>query len=724
MRKIITIIALFASLGIFAQKNVAKRINELVSQNTTFQSVAVLTGATDIENSDTKKAVERATFAKIQMQPLAQLMVNKPENIEVEIPYLDEIIIVQLYQVNPLAEGFHVDTDQSKRVAYNPGIYYRGIIKGDANSLASFSFFNNELSGMISSESLTNLVIGKLDKKDNTSDYIIYSDDDLKLLNSFNCATKDGDTQVNVSRSNAAVLSERCVTMYFEIDNDLYTQNNSDIAETTDWMTSVFNNVQTLFSNDGITISLKSLFIWTEQDPYDGIGDSSSDYLYKFNEIRPVFDGDVGQLVGLDAGGLGGVAVGIDGLCSQNNFSYSDVNISFNTVPTFSWTIMVISHEFGHLLGSPHTHGCHWNGDDTAIDGCGSSAGFTEGDCPEGPIPSETEKGTIMSYCHLVSGIGINFANGFGPQPAAAILNDVNSGTCLSTDCINTCINTIAAIDVSNVTTNTANITWSELGNNTTWQVSIRPFASNTPVWNTVSSPAYTATGLTPNTFYKAWIRPICGGDLISANEQFVFATPAAWCDGITITDTGGPTNEYIDSESYTRVIIPTIPNNKIVLTFTDFSLEEDYDYLYVYDGNSTSATDLSGGGFTGTNNPGIFTSTAADGSLTVRFYSDGGVTDQGYVANIECETLLATDSFVPNIDFTYYPNPTNGSVTITSKTEMSEVFVYNVAGQLLYQNNINDLNTKVDISAFSTGTYFFKLKFADKEANFKIQKQ
>jgi hypothetical protein len=100
--------------------------------------------------------------------------------------------------------------------------------------------------------------------------------------------------------------------MYFEIDNNLYTSNGSSTTQTTNWMTSVFNNVQTLFSNDEITTSLKSLFIWTTQDPYEGIGTSSSAYLFKFNEVRPVFNGDVGQLVGIDPGGLGGINLLLD----------------------------------------------------------------------------------------------------------------------------------------------------------------------------------------------------------------------------------------------------------------------------------------------------------------------------------------------------------------------------------------------------------------------------
>ena len=199
--------------------------------------------------------------------------------------------------------------------------------------------------------------------------------------------------------------------------------------------------------------------------------------------------------------------------------------------------------------------------------------------------------------------------------------------------------------------------------------------------------------------------------------------TNTNYCNGVQITDTGGVANDYNDSETYIRTIIPNLPNKKISLTFTAFDLELDYDYLYVYDGNSTSATDLSSGGFTGNTIPGPFLSTAADGSLTVKFYSDGGVTNSGYVANVACEAALSNNIFEQNIDFTYFPNPTNGLVSITSRTAISEIMVYNVAGQLLYQSKVNADATKVNVAAFANGTYFFKLKFNDKEANFKILK-
>ena len=727
MKKITILLLLLSGFGLFAQKKVAQKVQELMAQNAVFKPYSVLTSVSELPNTSSyNKVVSNATYAKLNTQGLTNLVANKDQYIEVAVPYLGSSVVVQLYKVNIFAEGFHVDTDKAKSIPYQKGVFYRGIVKGDLNSVVAFSFFNNQLNGIISNETVTNLVISKLDVKNNVSDYIIYSDNEMKIPNTFQCHVKESVLPTpTANKNNSQPQSAKCVTIYFEIDNSLYQSNGSDEAATSDWMTAVFNNVQTIYSNDGITVSLKSLYIWTTADPYEGIGTSSSDYLYKFNELRPVFDGDLGQLVGIDPGGLGGVAVGINGLCTQDNFSYSDVFFSYSAVPTFSWTIEVITHELGHLLGSPHTHGCYWNGNNTAIDGCGPTANsqYTEGSCDIGPVPSNSVKGTIMSYCHLVNGVGINFNNGFGPQPAARILDAIANSTCLSSDCLNTCINTVANIMATTTTSNSATITWTDLGGANNWQIAITPFGSTAVTWVPVSTNTYTAVALSPNTYYVVQVRPICDFGLTAPNEQTIVVTSTNYCTGIEITDTGGTTGDYTDSETYVRTIIPNLPNKKISVTFAAFDLELDYDYMHVYDGNTTSAPDLSSGGFTGSTIPGPFQSTAADGSLTLKFTSDGGVVAPGYIANVACLTSLANSTFEPNIDFSYFPNPTNGLVTIVSKTTISEVKVYNVEGRLLYQNKANTLDTKIDMSAFANGTYFFKLKFNDKEANFKMVK-
>jgi hypothetical protein len=726
MKNIITFVTILLSTGLFAQHKVSQKITSLQSEKAVFRKFTVLNEISGISNPKIISTVDDATMATINLQSANDIATNKYETIEVAFPYRGNTISVSLYRANPFNQNFHVDTNKQKSVDYEKGVYYRGMINGNPNSVASFNFFQNKLSAIVSSSELGNIVLGKLETQGNVSNYIVYSDANLKIPNSFRCGVKDDESRHVTGDSPEAreSLSEKCVTMYLEVDFDLFSANNGSVEETTDWVTAVFNNVQTLYENDGITVSLKSLYIWTEPDPY--FGEQSSDYLYQFNSQTPVFDGDVGQLIGLDGGGLGGVAVGIDGLCSQNNFSYSDVEFGFNSVPVYSWTVEVITHEFGHLLGSPHTHACVWNGNGTAIDNCAPLAlgnDWEGGDCMTSPptIPY-AQKGTIMSYCHLVGGAGISFNNGFGEQPGQLILNTVNSSNCLSTDCINTCINTVANITITNVSPTAVTVTWNDLGDTASqWEVAVMPYTQSSAPYITVNTNSFTTTvPLLPNTYYKVRVRPICDS-ATPPSRQVIFATAAPWCNGAVITDTGGLSNEYGNEQLFVRTIIPNQPSKKIRLDFTEFNLEEDFDYLTIYDGASTSAANL--GSYTGTFIQDSFVSTAPDGSLTLQFFSDQLVTESGFAATVSCEENLATGEFTPNIDFTYFPNPTNGFVNILSQTLMTQLTVYNITGQLLFDSNVNALETKVDVSSFATGAYFFKLKFGEKEANFKILK-
>jgi hypothetical protein len=708
-KKYLLLSALLCVSHLFAQNKLAVKVSELQSLKANFRPFSVLSVTQNTINQEVNKVVDGATLATINLQKVNEIVTNQYGTIELEIPYQNQSIAILLYKVNPFAEGFHVDTDKGKNISYQKGVHYRGIIKGETNSVSSFNFFNGEFNGILSSSTLGNVVVGKLDKVNNQTDYIVYSDAKMKVLNGFDCHVEESgkSTQTDVEE-NRNVNSDRCTTFYFEIDNNLYVQNGSNSTTTTNWMTSVFNNVQTLFDNDGITVGLKSIFIWTEQDPYEGIGTVSSDYLYTFLDTRVVFDGDVGQLVGIDPGALGGVAF-LNTLCTQNNYSYSDVNFSFSTVPTYSWTVLVISHEFGHSLGSPHTHGCYWNGNNTPIDGCGQQAGFfepTQTSCPNiGPIPATDVKGTIMSYCHLISGVGISFSEGFGPQPSALILANVNSKTCLSFDCATSCSNTITELIILNETPTSISLTWSDAGTTTSWEVALTPFSSTNAQWNTVTTNSYTATGLEPS------------------NRSTVAATKATnFCASVPFTDTGGTTGNYTDRESWVRTMTPNNPGLKLRATFSSFNLENNWDYLYIFDGADELAPILTPDGLTGTTNPGVFNSTASDGSLTFIFYSDQGTVASGWDATITCTgTLGIEDSNY--LDFSYFPNPTKGTVSMSSNAQITEVKVYNVEGRLLFQQKKSDLTTLVDISQFSTGTYFFKVSFGELEKNFKVLK-
>jgi N-acetyl-anhydromuramyl-L-alanine amidase AmpD len=93
--------------------------------------------------------------------------------------------------------------------------------------------------------------------------------------------------------------------------------------------------------------------------------------------------------------------------------------------------------------------------------------------------------------------------------------------------------------------------------------------------------------------------------------------------------DTGGNGANYSDDE---RNLWLFQPNNatSITLNFTSFSTELNYDYMFIYDGNSIDAPLI--GQYSGTTSPGIITSTG--GSILVEFRSDCGTTAAGWAVN------------------------------------------------------------------------------------------
>lgn len=729
MKKITLVLSLiFGVFGaLMAQEKVKQKVAELEHSKVTFHQVSILNEDSSIENELLETTVSNAVYGVLNTNSLQDIVTNKYEYLEIEVPYVNEVLVAKVYRVDVLADAFKVETSSGNKVNYTPGVYYRGVLNNEESSLVSFNFFENELNGIIAADRLGNVVVGKLLTEGNTTDYIVYANDNLAIPNDFECATEDTnyrEPDTNEGQAQKTTLdtnSNNCVTMYFEVDNDLYLANGSNITTATNWITSVANNAETLYSNSGITTALRSTFIWDTQDPYTGT--NSSESLNQFYQYREVFDADIGQLIGIDPGGQGGLAATINGLCSQYNRAYSDLNFSYNTVPTYSWTVQVITHEFGHVMGSRHTHACVWNGNNTAIDGCGQQAGYNEGSCDEAAIPPMG--GTIMSYCHLISGVGISFNLGFGFQPSQAIINAINSANCLSSDCISTCINTVSNIALSTVSETSATITWDYLGSGGQWEVAVAPYpffitASN---YVTVNTNSYFVDNLNPNSYYLVRVRPICTSGMIPSNSSDYFATDADVCTGFVFTDMGGANANYGNNQYVLRTFVPAVSGQAARLDFTSFALELDWDYMYVYDGADTSAPLLTPNGLTGYSIPGPFVSTAADGSLTVEFISDGYVVDDGWEANVSCENAmgLATDS--KYIDYSYYPNPTTGKVTIDARNVINKITVHNAAGQLLYSALPENTSVNVDLAKFATGTYFFSMEVEGVQTHFKVVK-
>ena len=96
-----------------------------------------------------------------------------------------------------------------------------------------------------------------------------------------------------------------------------------------------------------------------------------------------------------------------------------------------------------------------------------------------------------------------------------------------------------------------------------------------------------------------------------------------------TFYDSGGSTGNYADDERKLTLIAPPGATS-VSLTFSAFNIELNWDYMFIYDGSTTSAPLI--GVYTGTVSPGTVTSTA--GSMLIEFRSDCNTVQSGWAAN------------------------------------------------------------------------------------------
>ena len=101
-----------------------------------------------------------------------------------------------------------------------------------------------------------------------------------------------------------------------------------------------------------------------------------------------------------------------------------------------------------------------------------------------------------------------------------------------------------------------------------------------------------------------------------------------------TIHDSGGASGNYGDDERVYWLIEPPGATS-VTISFTSFDLELNWDYMYLYDGNSVH-DDLIGV-YTGTSTPG--TITAESGSVLIEFRSDCATTNPGWTASYTSST-------------------------------------------------------------------------------------
>lgn len=377
--------------------------------------------------------LKRSVRYVLDMTALARLRAARPEAFRLALPQPNgDAWTLALAEAQPLTPTFRLTDHKGRQLKHRPALHYRGYVVGRSDAQAAVSLLDDRiLVTLFTPEGNWNLGPTGTPARPGT-DYILFNDRDFTgkpphwacLSQPDARPDKDGPPQT---------MTESCklLTKYFECDFQMFNDFEQDTDAVAQYVSALYNVVAMLYDREEITTQIEEIQVWTEADPYAGF-ENSGEVIQHFSERDPMASRrhiGLGHLLATGARGLGGVAF-FHALCNETNIrvAFSNIELSYQELPFTSWNVLVVSHEMGHNLNCRHTQSCWWPGG--AIDGCAD----VERDvrwCAQPERPRPPFQGTVMSYCHIVPGLGHNLNMGFGPLPGEVIRQYVRQSACL-----------------------------------------------------------------------------------------------------------------------------------------------------------------------------------------------------------------------------------------------------------------------------------------------------
>ncbi|GHN01874.1 hypothetical protein WSM22_33630 [Cytophagales bacterium WSM2-2] len=198
-------------------------------------------------------------------------------------------------------------------------------------------------------------------------------------------------------------------------------------------------------------------------------------------------------------------------------------------------------------------------------------------------------------------------------------------------------------------------LTWQDVANDETGYVVER---STGGIFQTVATlPAnttsFTNINLTADRRYVYQVRSVKDDAQSDPSNQVTLTlgnTPLQMKNAVVSTcsavflDSGGDEN-YANNEDVVLTVQPSVAGAKVKVDFSLFKVEDQFDFLKIYDGDNVSANLI--GTYTNTGLPPQAIATTASGALTFRFHSDDFERAPGWRAAIGCDNVNKQDPVI-----------------------------------------------------------------------------
>ncbi|WP_026706558.1 fibronectin type III domain-containing protein [Flavobacterium soli] len=335
----------------------------------------------------------------------------------------------------------------------------------------------------------------------------------------------------------------------------------------------------------------------------------------------------------------------------------------------------------------------------------------------------------------------------------------------------------VANVDISEITTETAYVTWEAQGSETNWQVVYGSIDDTDPTGLTPSplltSLDYTIDDLTENTGYNVWVRSACGepngngmwmgpfafytqclATTVPYTQDFESSTTPAM-PNCSVTENAGTGNNWTTASqtlygfnSKVLQYLYTCSSAANAWYYTQgiaLTAGQEYSLSFLYGSNSTNYVEKLKVMYGTSPTSADMTEEIVDHDAisfnvaetsenlftapeTAVYYFGFNIYSAScqynlYIDDIAIEASLSNQDF-DNADFTFYPNPVKDVLNLSYDQAMTNVAVFNILGQKVIESAINANATQVDMSNLAAGSYLVKVTSDNQTKTIKVIKQ
>ena len=180
-----------------------------------FENINLFALDTSSKSIDIEEKIQDYNLLDIDADLLLNLRRDRPESISLRIPLkFTNPLELELVRVDILSADFRVLRRSDNATAkVDPGLHYRGIIRGDGSAIAAISISEKEVMGLISGKE-RNIVLGRLQENNASDKHIAYDDQAVFLDREFECSTEDDGIGYKKKRSGVRSGWQKCRGLY------------------------------------------------------------------------------------------------------------------------------------------------------------------------------------------------------------------------------------------------------------------------------------------------------------------------------------------------------------------------------------------------------------------------------------------------------------------------------------------------------------------------------